>query len=317
MKRAARMRPSPDAAVVRADHQPPAAAARRRGLNCQVEKTMKRQVNWLFAGIALLVFSASAIASPESDLREFQGYFKKAFPKVPFDDYSNGVYALDETARGEWEQIMAFPPYEIELEQGKKIWGKKFANGKTLASCFRNNGVKVAQNYPYWDEARKEVRTIELDINDCLTRNGEEPIKDLEKGPMAQVVAYMKSLSAGERIQLDLSSPGAQAAYEAGKKFYWSRRGQLNFACGHCHVGNAGKFIRGDSLSAGLGHGTGFPVYRGKDGQILTLHQRYKGCNSQVRAKPFEAQSTEYRNLEFYETYMNTGLPLTAPSYRR
>lgn len=278
---------------------------------------MKRHVTWLFAGIALLGFSAFVMASPESDLQEFQGYFKKAFPKVPFDDFSNGVYAVDAGARGEWEAVMAFPPYEIELEEGKKIWNRKFANGKTLASCFPNGGVKIAQNYPYWDEARKEVRTIELDINDCLKNNGEQPFANLEKGPLAQVVAYMKLQSAGERVQIDLSSPGAQAAYEAGKKFYWSRRGQLNFSCAHCHVGNAGKFIRGDSLSTGLGHGTGFPVYRARDGQLLTLHQRYMGCNTQVRAKAFAPQSVEYRNLELYETYMNTGLPLTAPSYRR
>lgn len=272
----------------------------------------------LAVGLAILTTaSIAAQASPQSDLKEFQAYFKKRFPEVPFDDYSNGVYALDKNARSEWETIMVFPPYDIELDKGKKIWNTPFKNGKTFASCFRNHGVDIAQHYPYWDERSKEVRTIEMDINTCLKNNGEPEFKDLTAGPMAEVVAYMKSLSRGQRVSIDLSNPGMQAAYEKGKKFFWARRGQLNFSCSTCHVDNAGKFIRGDSLSAALGHGVGFPAYRGSVGHLITLHKRYMGCNKQVRAAPFKPQSEEYRDLEVYETYMDTGLPLSAPSYRR
>ena len=133
---------------------------------------------------------------------------------------------------------------------------------------------------------------------------------------MAEVVAYMKSLSRGERISIDVSSPGARAAYEDGKKYFWARRGQLNFSCAQCHIDNAGKLIGGNILSPALGHGVGFPAYRSKWGELGTLHRRYRGCNKQVRAKPQSAQSEAYRNLEFFEAYMNTGLPLTAPSQR-
>lgn len=278
---------------------------------------MKKLLAFITALGMATAFVVTAQAAPEDDLKEFQNYFKKKFPDVPFDDFSNGVYAIDKDARGDWEAIMAFPPFEIELEEGKKLWNTPFKNGKTYASCFRNGGAKIAQHYPYWDAKEKELRTIEMDINACRKKNGEEEYKDLNKGPLIQLTAYMKSLSQGERVKIDLSDPGAVAAYEKGKEFYWSRRGQLNFACATCHVQNAGKFIRGDSLSAGLGHGVGFPVYRGRNGHLLSLHNRYSGCNRQVRAKPFKPQSAEYRSLELYETYMNTGLPLAAPSYRR
>jgi len=278
---------------------------------------MRRLLILVAAASALLAVSVAAQASPQSDLKEFQGYFKKRFPEVPFDDFSNGVYALDKNARAEWDSIMVFPPYDIELDTGKKLWNTPFANGKTFASCFRNHGVDIAQHYPYWDQRTKEVRTIEMDINTCLKNNDEPQYADLTKGPMADVTAYMKSLSRGKRVSIDLSAPGMLQAYENGKKFYWSRRGQLNFACATCHVDNAGKFIRGDSLSAGLGHDVGFPVYRATDGFLTTLDKRYIGCNKQVRAAPFKPQSEEYRDLEVYETYMDTGLPLAAPSYRR
>lgn len=268
----------------------------------------------LFISIAGLLggLPLAAQASPEDDLKAFRKHFVKKFGKdVKFDEYSNGLYALPNAKdrRAEWETIMEFPPFELQVDAGKRFW-----NQNNLGSCFRNRGRKIAHKYPYWNG--KEVRTVELDINDCLRKKGKKPIKNLEKGTMAEVVAYMKSMSRGQRVDIDVSSPGARAAYEKGKQYFWARRGQLNFSCAHCHIDNAGKFIGGNILSPGLGHGVGFPAYRSKWGALGTLHRRYRGCNKQVRAKPLKAQSEAYRNLELYEAYMNTGLPLTAPSQR-
>ncbi|TDJ62770.1 MAG: sulfur oxidation c-type cytochrome SoxA [Proteobacteria bacterium] len=269
--------------------------------------------------IALVVFGlitgTTQLASADSaaDLKAFQRYFKEMFPAVPFDDFANGIYALPAAndLRKAWEQAMESPPYKAELEKGKIFWQEN-----NLTSCFKNGGQNIAQHYPYWDKKTNMVRTIVLDINECLKRKGKEPIKDLKQGTMAQVVAYMKSLSRGQRIRLKLSSPEAIEAYEEGKRFYWARRGQLNLSCASCHVDFAGKSIGGNLISPGLGHGVGFPAHRTKWDGLGTLHRRYAGCNSQVRAAPFKPQSRQYRHLEFYETYMQTGLPLTAPSQR-
>ncbi|MDA8363811.1 MAG: sulfur oxidation c-type cytochrome SoxA [Gammaproteobacteria bacterium] len=277
---------------------------------------MKKFFALLVALSAMSVVSVAAQASPQSDLKAFQGYFKKRFPDVPLAAYANGAYALNANARAQWKSIMLFPPYEFELAKGKKLWNTPFKDGKTYASCFRNGGVDIAQHYPYWDKRTHEVRTIEMDINSCRKRNGEAPFKDLTQGPIAELTAYMKSLSRGKPVSINLSSPGMLKAYENGRKFFWARRGQLNFSCATCHVDNAGKYIRGNVLSAALGHGLGFPAYRAKFGHLITLDKRYMGCNKKVRAAPFKPQSVEYRDLEVYETYMDTGLPLEAPSYR-
>ncbi len=268
------------------------------------------------AALALVAGSRAAQADAQSELAEFQNFFKNKFPDTPFEDFSNGVYAVNKELRGEWEKIMEFPPYELGLENGKKIWETPFKNGKTFAGCFKRGGKNIAQYYPYWDETTKQVKTLEMEINECLRRNGETEFKDLEKGDLADVTAYMKSLSRGKKVEIDLSQPGALEAYEKGKQYYWSRRGQLNFACAHCHIENAGSRMRGNVLSPGLGHGVGWPAYRSDWGQISTLHRRYASCNLQVRAKPLPPQSETYRNLELYETYLNTGLPLVAPSQR-
>jgi len=122
----------------------------------------------------------------------------------------------------------------------------------------------------------------------------------------------------GKKINVVVpNDKGALKAYNAGKQFYFARRGQLNFSCAHCHFDAAGKYIRANILSAGLGQATNFPVYRSKWGGLGTMHRRYGGCNKQVRAKPFKAQKSEYTNLEYFHTYMSNGLKLNAPSNRQ
>jgi len=276
---------------------------------------------------ALGVFAAispAAIADPATDLKNLQAFFKNKFPTVAFDDYANGLYVLPgmENYRDQWMMYNEFPPLELGLAIGKKIWETPFKNGKTFAGCFRNGGKNIAQSYPYWDEATQKVRTAEMDLNDCLKKNGEPEFTDLDKDQdrrvkLAQLTAYFYFLSQGQRVKIDVSSPGAVKAYEEGKKFWWQRRGQLHFACANCHMDLAGKNFGGNQpLSAALGHTTAWPAQRLEWGRLETLHQRYATCNSQVRAKPFKHGSDTYNNLQFYETYMSSGLPLTAPAMR-
>ena len=97
----------------------------------------------------------------------------------------------------------------------------------------------------------------------------------------------------------------------------YAKRGQLNFACADCHVYSPGMNLRTDILSPALGQVTHFPVYRSKWGEMGTMHRRYAGCNKQVRAKPFKAQGEEYRNLEYFHTYMSNGLPVNGPGARK
>jgi sulfur-oxidizing protein SoxA len=47
-----------------------------------------------------------------------------------------------------------------------------------------------------------------------------------------------------------------------------------------------------------------------------TLDRRFGGCNRNVRAKPFKAQSVTYRDLEYFLTYMSNGLPVAGPGSR-
>ncbi|MDK9557952.1 sulfur oxidation c-type cytochrome SoxA [Marinobacter sp. M216] len=277
---------------------------------------LKAKVILVALGAALAVPAAMAGSTPEEDRKEAVEYFKQMFPDVPYEEYVNGQYALDEDRRSQWESLQDFPPYEFAVAEGKEMFETPFANGKTYASCFENDGIGVRQNYPYFDEKNNEVITLELAINRCREANGEQPLK-YKKGDIASISAYMASTSQGKKFNIKVQdSAEAQAAYQAGKEFYYSRRGQLNFSCASCHVQNPGNWIRADLLSPALGQPSNFPVHRSKWGELGTLHRRFAGCNRNVRAEPLPAQSTEYRNLEFFLTYMSNGLPVVGPSTR-
>lgn len=255
-------------------------------------------------------------AGPEEDLKIFRGYYMERFPDVPLDEFANGVYAIHKISRDNWEAIEEFPPYEPFIEEGEEMFNTPFKNGKTYASCFRNGGIGVKGDYPYYDEKKGKVVTLEQAINECRTKNGEKPLK-YKKGPINSIGAYMAYTTRGQKINIKTpSTPGAIAAYESGKKFFYARRGQLNLSCAHCHIDNAGNQIRSNILSPAIGHPSHWPAYRAKWGTVGTLQRRFTGCNKQVRAKPMKAQGPEYSNLEYFLTYMSNGVPWNGPGSR-
>jgi len=269
-------------------------------------------------GLALMIaLPLSAGATPKQDQEEFQKYFMERFPNTPFEDFVNGVYSIDAASREQWMEIEEFAPYELNITKGEELFNKPFANGKTYASCFENGGIGIRQNYPYFDTKRGEVITLELAINECRTANGEKAL-GWKKGAIADISAYMAYTSRGNIFDIEIpDDPRALAAYDRGKKHFYQKRGQLNMACADCHKFYAGNLIRADLLSPALGQLTHFPVYRSKWGGLGTTHRRYAGCNEQVRAKPFPAQGEEYRDLEFFHTYMSNGLAVNGPGARK
>jgi sulfur-oxidizing protein SoxA len=284
---------------------------------------MNKIANVLSAAF-LVVTPFAAQATPDQDLNEFREYFFKKFPDTPKNDFINGVYSIDPASREQWEAFEEFPSYEIYVDKGEELFNKKFANGKGFADCFPNYKKGIRQNYPYFDTNSGKVVTLEGAINKCLTDNGEKAYK-WKTGNITYVSAYLAYLSRGNKINVKVPNDAkAMAAYNRGKNHFYAKRGQLNMSCADCHYHYAGSKIRADILSPALGQPSGFPVYRNKwagdsskgDG-MGTLHRRYGGCNKQVRAKPFNAQSDEYKALEYFHTYMSNGLEVNGPSQRK
>ena len=273
------------------------------------------------ATIAALAFSlmpfTATQASPADDVKAFQGFFAKKFKDTKFDDYINGIYSIDAASRKQWVEIEEFPPYELAVENGEELWNKPFANGKGFKDCFKGDVSAIRAKYPHYDDKADTIVTLESAINKCRTDNGEKPFK-WKKGKIAEVSAYIAYQGRGQTIAVKMPSSDKELAwYNKGKNFFYAKRGQLNMACADCHVYNAGNFIRADRLSPALGHPSHFPVYRSKWGSMGTLHRRYGGCNKNIRAKPFKAQSDEYKALEYFQAIMSNGLKWNGPGARK
>ncbi len=272
-----------------------------------------------------------ATATPQADLEEFRAHFYKKFPGVKLQDYGNGIYSLDKSRRFEWQESEEFPAYEEAVEKGEQMFAKY-----GMKSCFKNGGVSIKQNYPYFDKQTGKVRTLEEDIMSCLKDNGVdvkgEKLK-YKKGKLAAISAYMAYTSRGKKQNVVIpSDSAAMDAYQSGKTFFYAKRGQLNFSCADCHVYSSGQMVRGNLLSPALGQTSHFPVWRKKwasksakkrggdskpfDG-LGTIQRRYGGCNKQVRAKPLKVHTAAYNNLEFFHTYMSNGIKLNGPAIRQ
>lgn len=265
-----------------------------------------------------VMVNQAAIAGPVEDRQAFTTFYKSRFPEVPFEEFANGIYAIDADAREQWQEIETFPPYEFTIDEGRDLWEEKFPDGKTYSDCFADSETGVRQFYPRFDPGSGEVETLDTAINQCRENHGQS---QLEYGgdELVALSAYMSFLSRGQKILISVpeDEPRAMVAYEEGKRFYYTKRGQLNLSCADCHVMSVGQYIRSDRLSASLGHPTHFPVYRSKTGGMVTLHQRFSGCVRDVRAKPFALQSREFRNLEYFLTYMSNGLGVNGPGARK
>ena len=268
--------------------------------------------------IIFLIPTLSVLASPEKDFDKFVNHFKERFPNTPYEDYKNGVYSIDASAREQWEAMEEFPPYELNVDRGEELFNQAFKNGNTYGSCFDNEGIGIRQNYPYFDTDRNKVVTLEGALNDCRVKNGEKPLSYFKGKELAHVSAYMAYTSRGNKFNVQIPNTSeAIDAYENGKKLYFTKKGQLNFSCADCHVYQTGTKLRADIPSPAIGHPTHFPVYRSCMGRLVTLHERFAGCLNRIRAKSFKGGSDELNNLEFFTTFMSNGLEVNGPGSRK
>ena len=268
------------------------------------------------AGLGIALGAVSAHASPEKDRQEFIKYYTSKYPNIKIEDYVYGALAFDADSKAQYDAIMEFPPYESEIDKGEKMWKTPFKNGKTYADCMPNGGKMIAGNYPMFDEGKGKVVTLIDAINNCRTANGEEAYKVDDAKTMGLLTAYMRTLSDGMLMNIKVQGPKATAAYEDGKKTFFSRKGQLNFACSSCHVQNAGVRLRSELISPAVGHAVHWPVFRGGQNLVM-LQNRYVGCFKSVRAISAPAGSTTLNNLEYFHSALSNGLPMKASVFRK
>jgi len=212
------------------------------------------------------------------------------------DDFMNPGFLLADDAKVLWEEVDG-------------------AAGQSCAGCHDDvSSLKgVGATYPVYDEDLGKMVSVEHRINQCRTERMQAEPWRWESDELLGMTVLVKQQSRDMPVNVSIDGPAAEF-YEKGKEFYYTRRGQLDMACAHCHLENAGKQLRANLLSQG--HPNGFPTYRLKWQKVGSLHRRLRGCNGQVRAKPYDAGSEEYTNVELFLMHRANDLPVETPAVR-
>lgn len=233
-------------------------------------------------------------------------------------------HASTETLTSEGNTVVQAIPFNSEnatnsadiLAIGKKMWDRKFNNGRTLSNCFANGGRGVAASFPQFDAKSKQVLTIEMAINRCLGLHAEPEIPLRESGVIGPLSAYFKSLSEGQPIKIRVPTPQAREKFDSGRALFQRRMGQQGFACSSCHVINAGEVFGGRNLSPVVGQAASWPHLQ-PGGRVLGLQAQFQRCMQRSGAEPFELGTEELNNLEYYHTFMSNGLPVRMLAVQR
>ncbi len=209
-------------------------------------------------------------------------------------------------------------PAMLWAEEGEAAWSHvEGTAGKSCASCHNDatqtmRGVRARM--PAYDQRLRRVVTLEQRINLCRTENMGAPALPIDSRPLNALTTYVALQSRGMPVNVDISGP-ARPFFDAGERFYNTRRGQLDMRCGSCHEDNYGRSLRADLLSQGMSNG--FPTYRLKEQRVISLQFRLQGCVNDVRGEAPPMGGEDFTNLEFYLAWRAQGLPVESPSVRR
>lgn len=256
---------------------------------------IKRVLSGIIGLGMALVFAASVQAS--DDIRSGYSWATKDTQALQDDEMQN--------------------PGILWVESGEDLWSKAEGDeGKSCSSCHNDAAdtmKSAAVSYPKYKDSLGKLQNLEQRINQCRTENMKAKAWKWESEQLLGMTTYVRHQGLGLPVTVAVDGPNAPF-FKKGEKFFSQRRGLLDMSCKNCHEDNAGNVIRANMLTQGQVNG--FPVYRLKWGKVGSSHRRFRGCNKNVRAKPYKNGSDEYVNLELYLAWRGRGLPVETPAVR-
>lgn len=277
-------------------------------------------IKGMVAALAVAAVAAgTAFAGPDDDELVVEG--EKIVTRVkapadhPLDELISGWrFRSDETQKLQMDDFEN--PGMVLVDLARDAWSEPDGSeGKACESCHldvEETMAGVRAGYPKWNEAAGKPWSLEHAINGCrVERMGAEPWK-WESDQMLGMTALIGLQSRG--MPVDIDDDALSDWIKKGEELYYTRVGQLDMACSHCHEDNYGVMIRADHLSQG--HTNGFPLYRLKWQKMGSMHRRFSGCMKNIRATPYKRGSDEFVALEAYLAWRGQGLSVETPAVR-
>jgi len=255
---------------------------------------MKKLIIFLCFTSALLLSLTSVHAQPP---KSGYDYLLPEMKEMQDDDFGN--------------------PGMLAVDAGEILFSTTGENGKSCTSCHGDGGSKLdtkhIASYPIFSTELKKPVTLRGQILTCQNERVGNPTLKYASPEAMQLEAFVRRLAFGEAVNVDVSGD-MSPYYEAGKKLFHTRWGQVDIACHQCHVYHAGRTFRGQILTQGQSNG--FPGYRYTAGKVVGTHERITGCLNNLRAEPYSIGSEEYINFEIYMNARGNGLKIETPAIR-
>ncbi len=219
---------------------------------------------------------------------------------------AGAAHAQNATAEGiakYREMLRDGNPAELFEMKGEELWTQKRGpKSTTLEKHDFGNGPSVIKGafveLPRCFADTGRVQDLESRLITCMETLQGFKSEDLckaaanyGKGESANMVAmstYVATASKGMDFALPQAHGKEKVMYEVGKRLFFARGGQHDFACSTCH-GVDGQRIRLQdlpNLTKNPGDGVGFaawPAYRVSNAQLWTMQKRLNDCYRQQR----------------------------------
>jgi sulfur-oxidizing protein SoxA len=228
-------------------------------------------------------------------------------PGIPAAEQRSGSAFLSEDLRAMQADDFANPGM-LWVARGEKMWTEVGCE-----SCHAKGGMRgVAIRYPLVADGR--LLNLEGRINQCRTERQKAPPYAYESDELLALTAYVAQQSRGLAPAPRIDG-AAQAYFAAGRERYFTRLGQMNLACAHCHDRNWGRHLLGETMSQGQANG--YPAYRLEWQRVGSLHRRLRACNFGVRAEMLPGGAQDYLEIELYLAWRAQRLTIETPAVRR
>lgn len=226
--------------------------------------------------------------------------------------FAGEQFAMSDADRAMYEEMLQNNPADIFVEEGGELF-EEMIGGEVVMAKFLGIKKEKLPNYiagfPRYIKKMGAVVGLDQVMQAILAEKKKKPLK-LDDPKMFSMLAYVKSLANGEKINININADKhIKASYKLGEKTYMTQRGGRGLSCNSCHSKDIiGTILRtqplpdlGDNASGGT-----WPAYRMTKSNLTTLQKRFQGCMENALLAVIPIGSKEMVALEVYVNKLAT-----------
>jgi len=233
-------------------------------------------------------------------------------------------FAMSDADRAMYAEMLDNNPADIMVAEGEELlsyMGGEAGLAKYLGVSEDDLPSYIA-GFPRYIKKFDMVVGLDQVVQAMMADNGHKPLK-LKSGNMFSILAYIKSIANGEKINIDVTAnPQMKEAYALGLKTFMTKRGGRGLSCNSCHSADVvGRVLRTQPLpdlsKNGVKAAATWPAYRMTKSSLRTLQRRFQGCMKNALLKVIPIGSKEMVALEVYLTDKAKGSEISIPGLKR